>query len=1580
MFGQNTSTNTFGQPSAFSSFGNIASSQSQPSSLFGQTTQSSLFGISQPTNSSLFATPQAQPTSTFGTQSAFGGSSLFGNTQATQQPAQQNSFFGSTNRFGGTSTSFGTTGLSTAINVPTGTTIKYQPHNSTDTIVKNGHTQSTNINIRLQCITCMREYESKSLEELRIEDYAVGRKGVQQSNLFGSSTLSSGAFNNSGMTSNFGQSSSGSLFLNTQKPFGSIAPTTTTTSLFNTGLTTSSTGGGLFGQLGTNQSAFGQQTDNKSTLSFFNPTSTAQTINSFSLTQPNSLSNANVTNSLFNNAGTTAATSGLAFGSTQTSLNQNKPIFGSGLTSTFGQTQPQTSNSLFNTQQSSGLFGSLSQPSAFSNTNTGLNKSSTFAFPQTSFGQSSSFNPSISTSNVFGANTGFGSNTSSFFGQNTLGTTNTFGSFGTNAQSQPFQSTGSSFNFNPSNSGTFGSSNTGGFNSLGLSSTAFNMNQNQVAMPANPTSLANTEQIITRLQTLPYGNLPPILLENSAQSKSKTKFTIDPKTLNQYKISAKNNDVKVQRTPVVGKPTTMLFDGLDDDSAENLKSAADIFKPRQNIKKLILNKSSNNSATINNKSIDLTPKANKTTTIIPVKDNSDNFDKENESPLKRKSLSFTDVFSMNDSAKNTSRISTNSDAKTELVINRNSFNSSITNKHHQLSESSISPDSFLVRGPLVFTNSDPETSLNNSIRLKCGVVLNRTDYYTIPSLEECDQFYNPDDDSCILENFTVGRVDYGSIYWRGPLNIKGINLDEIVHIRRKEVIVYPDDDLKPPKGEGLNRPAQITLDQVWPIDKTSRELIRDAERLRVMKYAEKLEKTTLKLDATFKEYRPDTGSWVFVVKHFSKYGLDADDEDTDAEAPPEKDDGNKDNSKNFQSTTSDRKQLHNQHSFSSGSNFKTHLNGVHSEMAFHFPETNERFEDSKKNLGSSFLFNDKSFDENQESNNFKLNNESMMMRSALFVDDNIEKVTKKCKNLSFTKSQVSSQVVSSSFFPSKIKESLPKKRLLKFSTKPSTNFVNAYSLTNYAFPKIRFINGSNRFCMIVNQEVLIFELNLIDFERENSIEKIEEHLNSHSNIETSKSDLIPPLMKTNQNSLNPKFDPILNTLIDSLYGELSETQNYARHQERLRRILAWLFNVNRSLSLPDQCYQRIIHFLSTNELEFAVTECINSKLPRLSYLVSCGPYSRKELLIAQLDTWKRCEADRFIDKELLKIYVLLSGLTFWNLSNGEIIEPLDQLEWTQQLALMLVYKTIDNNDLIGTNLVKTILEQLPVKPDDVAYHLLAQNQVWIALTSSKSYLDAWFLQENLLSYNVIINDEIEKKCDSINLFMASQTKDLGWALFFALHVKNDLLRSLYVKDLLIRNVNQLINSSDLERFLKEKYLINQKFLSEAKSYLAKQNRNYQELSLNLLELGLYKESHDVMVAKIFPELIIHENHQKISELIDLLRPHQSMISNWDICGAGIYDTFLKLLKFDPDSDLEFYRDLVKNFNIHQLKCSTDRHVLCQSQMARMVNIIFAELNKGMFAYHTPIPHDYSLIELRSNAYKLFQSRALCSKF
>uniref|UniRef100_A0A8C4DQH1 Nuclear pore complex protein Nup98-Nup96 n=1 Tax=Dicentrarchus labrax TaxID=13489 RepID=A0A8C4DQH1_DICLA len=161
-----------------------------------------------------------------------------------------------------------------------------------------------------------------------------------------------------------------------------------------------------------------------------------------------------------------------------------------------------------------------------------------------------------------------------------------------------------------------------------------------------------------------------------------------------------------------------------------------------------------------------------------------------------------------------------------------------------------------------------------------GIVLNRVGYYTIPSMEDLADMVD-ENGECVVENFSVGRKGYGSIFFAGEINVTALNLDEIVHFRRKEVIVYPDDKNKPPEGEGLNRRAEVTLDGVWPNDKTTCSQIRSPERLTEMNYEGRLEKASRKQGARFLEYRPETGSWVFEVAHFSKYGLQDSDEEED---------------------------------------------------------------------------------------------------------------------------------------------------------------------------------------------------------------------------------------------------------------------------------------------------------------------------------------------------------------------------------------------------------------------------------------------------------------------------------------------------------------------------------------------------------------------------------------------------------------------------------------------------------------------------------------------------------------------------
>lgn len=83
----------------------------------------------------------------------------------------------------------------------------------------------------------------------------------------------------------------------------------------------------------------------------------------------------------------------------------------------------------------------------------------------------------------------------------------------------------------------------------------------------------------------------------------------------------------------------------------------------------------------------------------------------------------------------------------------------------------------------------PEDQENIPTPHPAGVILKRQGYYCIPSLEELASITS--DGTCLVENFTIGREGYGSVFFPGITDISNLNLDEI----GKTVSVIPEDNL-----------------------------------------------------------------------------------------------------------------------------------------------------------------------------------------------------------------------------------------------------------------------------------------------------------------------------------------------------------------------------------------------------------------------------------------------------------------------------------------------------------------------------------------------------------------------------------------------------------------------------------------------------------------------------------------------------------------------------------------------------------------------------------------------------------------
>lgn len=379
-----------------------------------------LFGANKP------ATTGFGSTNTGG--SVFGGGGGFGstNTAATTGFGSNNNntttgFGASTNTgsgFGG----FGSNNNQTA-NGTAGT--PFTPFTERDT------TSTANQTIAYQSITCQPAYKNKTFEELRLEDYAQGRRYGNSNGQAGGFGASTGFGGNNVFGASNNNTTSGGLFgnnnnntANTSTGFGGFGSTNN-----NTNTTTGSfggSGGGLFGQAKPAGGLFGQQ-------------STAATTGGF---------------------GSTAGSTGGLFGG------------GSGFGSTNNATN-NTSGGLFgnnNNQQKTGFGGFGSTTNNTTTTGFGTNSNTSGGL----FGNNAA-NNTTSTGGLFGQNnqqqqqpaaTGFGASTTGggLFGNqakpagglfgNTATNTTSGGLFGNNQQpAQPAQS-GGLFGNNTANTGS----------------------------------------------------------------------------------------------------------------------------------------------------------------------------------------------------------------------------------------------------------------------------------------------------------------------------------------------------------------------------------------------------------------------------------------------------------------------------------------------------------------------------------------------------------------------------------------------------------------------------------------------------------------------------------------------------------------------------------------------------------------------------------------------------------------------------------------------------------------------------------------------------------------------------------------------------------------------------------------------------------------------------------------------------------------------------------------------------------------------------------------------------------------------
>lgn len=1562
-FSPASSSSTFGQ-STFgrSSFGTTPQTTgfgAPSNNLFGATQQptSNMFGATQPQstsfgNTGLFGSQPQATTSTFGTQQPtatsttgglFGSSgSAFGQTKPAFGFGSNTTggLFGQSTMFGqnnpaqaGTSTLFGGTSAFGGA-AATGTTTKFVPVTGTDTMMRNGNSQT--INTRHVCITCMKEYETKSLDELRYEDYKANRKGPQQGNqatagffgsnaqpsLFGSNTTAGAALPAPNL---FGATENKSLFGQTATAFGQPSNTNT-----------------LFGKPNT---GFGATVTTQSNTFSFNPTNTFGQANTTGIKpfgaaapQPNNLFGTSTSQATPTFGAPQPSTFG-SFGSNQNQgLNFNKPAFniGGNTTSTgfgFGTNTATNNTSLFGQKHATTAFGLPNtatpfgaQPSFGAQPAQNTNLFNSFNKPPSSF----QFNPnttpnaSLGGGNTFGGTSLFGNTanakpTGSLFGN----TTNTNGLFGN-----------TSFGNNTGTTSAFGHGINTGFN-LGGTSNTFN---NALLPQASPSVNNINSQQILNLASLPYFAAPSLYkgVIPTTSANSKLEDLVLP-AFQKNRINSKNmtinsnaayNKIKIKPVGSSNASTKSLFDDFASDTDDSEK----YFNPRKSSSKsLILLPKKTKPIALNVH--DVTNAADITTI------NTANDDKDNKTPL---------ISSSGNSLV--------TPASTKLTLNIKENISPVL----KVSDMKIHQHLSMKNGP------------DMPHQKEFNIKLTRHGYYLSPTLSELKQLM-AQGGPCTVDGFTIGHEELGSICFLESIDLSELNnidLDSIFEFRFKEVILYPDDNNKPPVGTVLNRPAKVTLLKVWPKDKSTGQLITDVEKIENMNYEAIVRRACKRMNVEFVSYQPETGSWCFKVQHFSKYSLLKSDEEGESE--PKK-------PKMFVSTPLVLPQIETQtllkEKATQSPNQKVrneilakeiNRNEMMSNNMIPIDETmdyiesstgtlarhmgtdpykvqmmKQCFEDTFESFGFPMSLSREFFIENKahysggslfkQTVDMPPSVRTLSPTSELDLEDEEDQSMEQSGFLVLDNKPNKLEVVPVKFYQCRLSQQDNMKMTGIYHQK---NFLNVeYNRTLDQRFSTSWLKYKRSFLMTCNDNLMpddysdvsnLFDippvsnnlLQIVDTSTpcltEKEIAMFIDHLQvcvQNCDI-TIKQNCPFVTLRPGNNvihdhcnllsvSSNNTYDTQVWKLCVALWGTLNvKNSTHEVNMKRKNNLTDWLESVmntkdKKSHGNPEQNIFKLVTEHKLHEAIISAQQSDNLYLSGAVSMLGCSEIGQA-FMQAQLSHYVEATSDSFVNQDVLKLMLLVSGQPLYDSSNG-IINVCEDLDWKLAFGIHFWYlepyfKSIaDVVYKFQTAWNSDEAYCLPPSPHygnvdfkDLCYHLLMlysnQSHNLVELlnpgTYSENPLDfrmSWFIMQALKALGYSHLDE--KIANKYHLSFASQLLSYNlweFAIFVLMHIEDDALRRHHIDHILERHV--ILCSQTLELTAKESFLVDTlhipaEWIHKSKGHLAMYKGEYWDACEYFLEAKEYFKCHQVLFDKVVSLAVMNHQYTFLEDML-----------------------------------------------------------------------------------------------------------------
>lgn len=1280
------------------------------------------------------------------------------------------------------------------------------------------------------------------------------------------------------MNNQFPQKTNG-LFGNVSSNFGTSTPSPSGTFGNNNMSQNNQASGGLFG----NASQPTGQTSN----------------NLFSGTTSNTNATTNKPAGLFGNNNTSTSIKPGLFGSTGATNNTSTGLFGN--TNNANPTQTGglfgSSNTTTTPATSGGLFGNSNKPTTsgglFGNNTTNANQSGSL------FGNSTSSNQ---------PGTGLSGNNNLINPTSASSTTTSGGLFGTKPTIGTSTTTGGLFGNNSSNTGSttsqglFGTKPQGVSNLFGNSTQVTNVNTQSFSNNLNQSNMQYT------ISNMPASITPSTHRQEPSVESKQREGSISQYNDNRTAFSLPSNNLSTTRNPQV-LPSNIF--GKLNSRLNYIKesSTRGIFSPSYNEgwssipskSKLKSDEKYLSSKSDQNKSIkDISLAANKRADISTLRIL--RIDSDRSAAKKLKLLSNTAIPTKEISQSN-EKLDHPEEAHSKVTYTLPTENSTIESLI--LKKNDENNNEF----PQEMSSDIPEANMiakeNDSTT---------ADYWCSPSAEELLQLSIKQ--LAAVPNFMIGRKGYGTISFNYDVdltafakNIKSQLFGNVVVFHPSRTVeVYPDTSIKPNVGCGINVPATISIEGIYPVDKKTKKTHRNPTSSSEIQILIRRLKSMKEME--FISYNPFGGIWTFKVNHFSIWGL-VDSEDIEIDENEIEED------------------------LSKGQDYSHKTTKVRTLAQSNLPDVHESLNDiTQDNLLTlqqrTFLNNENDsdvMDDNQllEEKHYEpdIKEEDLELME---VDPPLDVANDWVEQLKVTGSSINSIFAKESSV-SKLEENAMSLLFSKFNEDFETmkkickerKLVSHYSFVKFDFSSRLLVKDTNmpsgtRILPLnpkLNHNNLIMKDSMLDMHLK-SITLETRSKNNYPIVTAHSLDFKSMLPLINTSSEDYQVWKLCSILYDPIELPHDVDNDIVKEtllkRKRYSLLCDWVVEqvtqeINYKLKNTVNPLDKIFLYLLLNDNINAARVAVESNNGYLSVLLSfLGSNDPRvvEYATQQLDAWE--SSGHQIDPEVRRIYQILSVSVF---SSHSLLSKLrEEFSWLAIFGLGLFYGKIDESSL--KDLIFSLISYIDNTSNDLLYVSLqlfsAQDSIedlFKTIKADNQLLGAqfsWYFVQ-ILKYQEPTNFS-DEYCDLITLDLIELLRVgnfLEQALYCSCFIKKDEVAAQQIYDLVTRNISKLTEN---ETFLNRLH-VPKATIYEALALFDKYNGNYLSELQNLLNAELYEDAEKVMMFIAGPKLVLHYNLDKNLEILETLRsfikqfPKESM-EHWDST-LSVFENFLMFL-------------------------------------------------------------------------------------